>query len=130
MATKRFAEYRMIGNKETAVLYRKSFAYYDERKLLFSAFFYAMLSVFFCGVFMIKYRIELLVAIPFLCGLFCLYLNICYKPDSSAQKPEKLFKEKWLMMYVIFFIALMATLMIVPIPLLQFFLDTSLIQLQ
>lgn len=126
MTTKRFAEYRMIGNKETASLYRKSFKYYSEKKLLFSAFFYAMLSVFFCGIFMIKYRIELLLAIPFLCGLFCLYFNICYKPDSSAQKPEKLFKEKWLMLYVAFFIILLAVLMFVSIPSLQFFLDSSL----
>jgi len=129
MATKRFAEFRMIDDKDTAALYRKSFKYYSEKKLLFSAFFYAMLSVFFCGVFMIKYRIELLVAIPFLCGLFCLYFSICYKPDSSAQKPEKLFKEKWLMTYVILFIVLLAVLMLVPIALLQFFLDTSLIKL-
>lgn len=126
MTTKRFAEYRMINNKETASLYRKSFKYYNEKTLLFSAFFYAMLSVFFCGVFMIKYRIELLLAIPFLCGLFCLYFSICYKHDSSAQKPEKLFKEKLLMIYVAFFIILLAILMFVSIPSLQFFLDASL----
>ena len=54
MTTKRFAEYRMIGNKQTDALYRKSFKYYTENKLLFSAVFYAMLSVVFCGIFMIK----------------------------------------------------------------------------
>jgi len=129
MTTKRLAEYRMIGNRETAALYRKSFKYYNEKKLLFSAFFYAMLSVFFCGIFMIKYRIELLLAIPFLCGLFCLYFSLCYKPDSSAQKPEKLFKEKWLMVYMMLFIVLLAALMIVPIPLLQSFTDSSLIKM-
>jgi 4-hydroxybenzoate polyprenyltransferase len=125
MATKRFAEYRMIGDKEQAGLYRKSFRYYNEKSLLLSAFFYALLSVFFCGIFMIKYRIELLVAIPFLCGLFCIYLNICYKPDSSAQKPEKLFKEKEMLLYVLFFIFLIGLLMIFKLPMLQWFLDTS-----
>jgi 4-hydroxybenzoate polyprenyltransferase len=85
MAVKRFAEYRMIGDINRAALYRKSFKHYSEKSLLLSAFFYAMLSVFFCGIFMIKDRIELLLAIPVLCGLFCLYLNICYEPDSSAQ---------------------------------------------
>jgi 4-hydroxybenzoate polyprenyltransferase len=127
MATKRFAEYRMIGDKDQALLYRKSFKYYSEKSLLISAFFYALLSVFFCGIFMIKYRIELLLAIPFLCGLFCIYLNICYKPDSSAQKPEKLFKEKRLILYVLFFIILLAFLMIQPLPFLQLFLETSFI---
>jgi 4-hydroxybenzoate polyprenyltransferase len=129
MATKRFAEYRMIGDKDQAGLYRKSFKYYSEKSLLISAFFYALLSVFFCGIFMIKYRIELLLAIPFLCGLFCIYLNICYKPDSSAQKPEKLFKEKGLILYVLFFIILLIFLMIYPLPFLQRFLETSFIGL-
>jgi 4-hydroxybenzoate polyprenyltransferase len=125
MAAKRFAEYRMIGDKEQAGLYRKSFKHYTEKSLLLSAFFYALLSVFFCGIFMIKYRIELLAAIPFLCGLFCIYLNICYKPDSSAQKPEKLFREKGLLLYVLFFIVLLVVLMFFNIPFLERFLETS-----
>ena len=127
MTAKRFAEYRMIDDKDIAGLYRKSFKYYSEKKLLISAFFYAMVSVFFSGIFMIKYRIELLIAIPFLCGLFSYYLYICYKPDSSAQKPEKLFREKGLMIYVTLFVILLAILMIIPIPSLQHFLDPSLI---
>lgn len=129
MTAKRFAEYRMIGDKATASLYRKSFKFYNEKKLLISAFFYAMLSVFFSGIFMIKYRIELLVAIPFLCGLFCYYFYICYKPDSSAQKPEKLFKEKGLMIYLVLFIILLIVLMFIPIEALHSFLDTSLLEI-
>lgn len=125
MAAKRYAEYRMFGDKGQAGLYRKSFNYYSEKSLLLSAFFYAMLSVFFCGIFMIKYRIELLLAIPFLCGLFCIYLNICYKPDSSAQRPEKLFREKGLLLYVLFFIILLAALMLVNMPFLNRLLETS-----
>ena len=125
MAAKRFAEYRMIGDKTRAALYRKSFKYYTEKSLLLSALFYALLSVFFCGIFMIKYRIELLIAVPFLCGLFCVYLNLCYKPDSSAQKPEKLFKEKGLLVYVLFFILLIMVLMLFQAPVLRWFLETS-----
>jgi 4-hydroxybenzoate polyprenyltransferase len=125
MAAKRFAEYRMIGKKSRAALYRKSFRYYSEKSLLLSAFFYAMLSVFFCGIFMIKYRIELLLAIPLLCGLFCVYLNICYKPDSSAQKPEKLFREKGLLLYTLFFVILLVALVFFNLPFLQWFLETS-----
>ena len=132
MATKRFSEYRMIveeGGKEHAGLYRKSFKYYNEKLLLLSAVFYALLSVFLCGIFMIKYRIELLIAIPFLCGLFCIYLNICYKYDSSAQKPEKLFKEKALLLYMLFFIILIMVLMIIRLPFLSLFQETIIISL-
>jgi len=126
MAAKRFAEYRMIGDKSQAALYRKSFKYYSEKSLLISTFFYAMLAVFFCGIFMIKYRIELVIAIPFLCGLFCIYLNLCYKPDSSAQKPEKLFKEKGLMLYTVFFVLLVVVLLQVKVHALTYFLQSFL----
>ena len=40
MATKRFSEYRSIGNPVTAGQYRRSFRYYDEQKLLISMVFY------------------------------------------------------------------------------------------
>ena len=72
---------------------------------------------------MIKYRIELLLAIPFLCGLFCFYLYICYKPDSSAQRPERLFAEKGLILYLLFFIVLLCILLVVNIPSLNILLE-------
>ena len=46
-------------------LYRKSFGQYTEQSLLISAFFYAMCSLFLCGIFIIKYKIELLLVVPF-----------------------------------------------------------------
>ena len=127
MAAKRFAEYRMIGDPEQAKLYRKSFAGYSELRLLLSAIFYGFLAVFFCGVFLIKYKIELLLIIPFICGLFCYYLSICYKPDSAAQKPEKLFREKWLMLYVAILIIMFFVLYNIRIPGLDMFLRTDLV---
>ncbi|HCU58789.1 MAG TPA: prenyltransferase [Alphaproteobacteria bacterium] len=128
MAIKRFAEYRMIGDKKTASLYRKSFALYSEKALLISSFFYALLSIFFCGVFLIKYKIELLLSIPFICGLFALYLDMAYKPDSAVQKPEKLFHEKGLMLYLILLSLLVLMLLFVKIPILNIFLNRTLIE--
>ena len=127
MASKRFAEYRMIGNPVQAKLYRKSFGMYTEIRLLLSAIFYGFLAVFFCGVFLIKYRIELLLIIPAICGLFCYYLSICYKPDSAAQKPEKLFREKGLMLYVVVLCILFFALYYIRIPNLDMFLRTDLV---
>jgi 4-hydroxybenzoate polyprenyltransferase len=129
MATKRFSEFRAIGDPKQAALYRKSFSKYTEKTLLLSSNFYACVSVFLCGIFMIKYRIELLLAIPFLCGLFTYYLKIAFDEDSSAQNPEKLFKEKGLVFYVAGFIALVIILMMVDIPILYSFTDPVLINL-
>lgn len=121
MAIKRYAEYRMINNKSKASLYRKSFKHYNEKNLLSSAFFYAMCSVFFIGIFLIKYKIELILAIPFIVGLFCYYFYISFSEDSVVQKPEKLYKEKGLMLYCLFLVVLFIILMNTRIPGLDIF---------
>ena len=130
MAVKRYAEYRMIGDPKTAGSYRKSFAKYTEASLLCSSFFYALCATFLIGIFLLKYRIEYIVAIPFLFLLFCYYLYIAHKPDSAAQKPEKLFREKKLMMLVGLLVVLFAVLTLVDIPIMKmwetaFFIPTG-----
>ena len=76
---------------------------------------------------MIKYRIELILDIPLLCGLFCYYLIISYKEDSSVQKPEKLFREKGLMIYLLILIIVTVVLLFVDIPVLSWLLGKDLI---
>lgn len=129
MATKRYSEYRMIADKTIASDYRKSFKYYTEKSLLISSFFYALLSVFFCGVFMVKYRAELIVDIPLICGLFCLYFSISFKENSSAQKPEKLFKEKTLVLYLLVLFVITCVLLVVDIPALHFIMNNEIISI-
>ena len=130
MAVKRYAEYRMINDPSVAGLYRKSFAKYTEASLLASSFFYGLCATFLIGIFLLKYRIEYLIAMPFMFLLFCYYLYIAHKPDSAAQKPEKLFKEKNLMLLVAVLIVLFAVLTFVDIPVMKvwetnFFLPTG-----
>lgn len=119
MAVKRYAEYRMIGDPDRAGLYRKSFSKYTEASLLCSAFCYALCATFLIGIFLLKYRIEYIVAIPVVFLLFGYYLYIAHKPDSAAQKPEKLFKEKKLMILVCVLIVLFAVLTVVDIPVIE-----------
>lgn len=126
MATKRFAEYRMIGDPEKAGLYRKSFKYYTEVKLLVSSFFYAMCATFFIGVFMIKYRMQYIIGMPLIFGLFCFYLAIAFKPDSAAQKPEKLYKEKSLLIYLLILVVVLIALTFIDIPMPDYWLNPTL----
>ena len=126
MATKRFAEYRMIGDPAQAGLYRKSFKYYSEVKLLVSSFFYAMCATFFIGIFMIKYRMQYIIGMPFIFGLFCFYLSIAFKPDSAAQKPEKLYKEKSLLLYLLLLIVVLLLLTFIDIPMPEYWLKPTL----
>ncbi len=102
MGIKRYAEFRFIGNRQKAGLYRRSFQFYTEESLFVSSFFYANCAAFFLGVFLVKYRIELLVSLPFLAFLFAWYVHIGLKPNSPAQHPERLLRSPALAVYIIF----------------------------
>jgi decaprenyl-phosphate phosphoribosyltransferase len=125
MATKRFAEYRLIGDPELAGQYRRSFKYYTENSLLVSMFFYAITCAFFMGIFLIKDRIELLVSFPFFALLFSWYLRIGLLNDSPVQGSEKLHTRKWFMLYLLLFTALLCILMFIDIPWLHWFLRNA-----
>lgn len=127
MAVKRYSEYRYINNPETAGLYRASFKQYTEQKLLQSLFLYAMFTIFFLSTYLLKYRIEFLIILPFISGLFVKYLNIGMKADSAAQHPERLYKERRLLGYVGFIFLLFIGLLFIEIPALHWLLDTNLI---
>ena len=129
MNTKRYAEYMLITNKKDAALYRKSFKYYDEIKLLLLSVFYAIMSIFFLGIVIIKYRIELLLLIPLMAIFFCYYISLAYKKDSATAKPEKLYKEKWLMIFIIILILSSIILLRIDIPFLNVFLTNDLIKI-
>lgn len=129
MAIKRFAEFRMIDNPTLAAAYRKSFAQYSAESLLISAFFYAMCSIFFIGVFLVKYRIELVLFVPVLIGLYCRYFSLAFKRDSAVQKPEKLYRERGLMIYCVLSIILFTLLMTIDIPALKILTTNELIHL-
>ena len=123
MAVKRYAELRLISDKTTAELYRKSFKHYTENSLLVSILFYAMVFSFFFGVFMIKYRIEFLLSFPLFAILFAWYLKIGMGEDSVAQRPEKLFKETSFMIFCIFLVFVIVALYFIDIPILHVFLN-------
>ena len=121
MATKRFSEYRFINDKESASLYRKSFGFYDEQKLMVSVVFYALVSTFFLAIFLFKHRLELIVAFPFIAMIFAWYLNMGYDANSPAQRPEKLYQQKGFILYLFFVLLLVVALMIIDLPFLEVF---------
>lgn len=118
MASKRFAEYRSIGQKAVAGAYRKSFQLYDEQKLLVSMFFYTTCFALFLGVFIIRYHLELILIVPLVAGFVCYYLHIAFKEKSAAQNPERLYRETGLMAYLMVCVLAFTGLMFVEIPVL------------
>lgn len=116
MGSKRFAEYRSIGDKAIASAYRRSFRYYDENRLLVSLFTYACGSALFLGVFIIRYHLELILLVPLIAGFFGYYIHIALKPNSPVQAPEKLYREWGLMLYLAICLAAFVAMMAIEIP--------------
>jgi 4-hydroxybenzoate polyprenyltransferase len=103
MAAKRLSEFREITashGREVLERYRSSFAGYSEISLTVSCFVYALVTSFFLAIFLIKYRVEYLLTVPVLIALFGHYLALSMEPASTAQRPEKLFKERALIALV------------------------------
>ncbi len=117
MATKRFAEYRHLGDPSVAAGYRRSFAHYNENRLLITLMIYATAAAFFLGIFLIRYRIELILAAPLFAVFMGLYLRIGLKPDSPAMYPERLYRQKALMLWLVLSLAAGIVLLFVDIPL-------------
>jgi 4-hydroxybenzoate polyprenyltransferase len=133
MAAKRYSEYREIvasHGVELLVRYRASFAGYSEVSLNLSCFVYGLLSTFFLAIFLIKYRVEYLVVVPPVIALFGYYLALSTKPASSAQSPEKLYREPKLIALVGLLAAMFVVATYVDMPALSVFTGQRFITLQ
>jgi decaprenyl-phosphate phosphoribosyltransferase len=119
MATKRYAEYREIGDPARAAAYRKSLGFYTLERLMVSIMFYASAAMLFLGAFIMRYRLELILAFPLVAMVMAIYLSLSFKKDSAAQKPESLYREPVLMAAVVACTGLMGVLMLVNIPVMQ-----------
>jgi 4-hydroxybenzoate polyprenyltransferase len=124
MAAKRYSEYRDIvasHGAELLIRYRASFAGYTEVSLSTSCFVYGLLSTFFLAIFLIKYRVEYLLLVPVVIALFGYYLVLSTRVASSAQNPERLFRERKLIALVLILAATFILATFVDMPMLSIF---------
>ncbi len=129
MAIKRYAEYRRIGDKQKAAAYRSSFAHYNEERLMISLMYYVATFGLFFGVFLIRYRMEFILATPFIAGVIAWYMHLGFLDDSPVQYPEKLYKQKGFMAFLALTVAVMMLLLIVDFPtLVQWFPSTPVLR--
>jgi 4-hydroxybenzoate polyprenyltransferase len=118
MATKRFAEYRHIGDAKLAADYRRSFAHYDEERLLGSMVFYLSVCALFSGVFIVRYKLELILCAPLVATFFSYYVMLGLRPNSPVQSPEKLYRERRFFALAIATAACFVLLMFTDVPVL------------
>jgi decaprenyl-phosphate phosphoribosyltransferase len=119
MAIKRYAEIRSFVNHVQAVAYRKSFAFYTEEQLLVSVTFYGSAAMLFLGAFIMRYRLELILAFPLVALVMAVYLSLAFKDNGTAHSPEKLTREPILMASVIACAVFMGVLLWLNIPILH-----------
>jgi 4-hydroxybenzoate polyprenyltransferase len=118
MALKRYAEYRDIADPARAAAYRKSFGYYTLERLLVCIVFYSAAAMLFLGAFIMRYRLELILAFPLVALVMAIYLGLAFDTESAVVNPEKLYREKKLMASVIACALAMMVLLIIDIPVL------------
>lgn len=116
MALKRFSEFREIAEPGRAAAYRKSFSFYTERSLLVSVTFYGAAAMLFFGAFLVRYRIELVLAFPLVALVMAIYFHLAFEPNSAVQNPEYLYRQKGLMLVVTLCSVLMVALTLYDIP--------------
>lgn len=117
MAVKRFAEYRRINDPNICARYRKSFKHYNEPRLLISIIYYAVSFGLFFGIFLMRYRMELIVAIPLIAGFIAWYIQLGLLQNSPTQYPELLYKQKGFVVYCLVSAFCVQMLFFIDIPL-------------
>jgi 4-hydroxybenzoate polyprenyltransferase len=126
MAIKRFAEYRDISSSVRRAAYRKSFAYYNEQRLLVSIMFYGSQAMLFFGAFIMRYRLGLILSFPLVALVMATYLSVAFKQNSAAQRPEGLYREPRLMVAIISCAIVMTLLLLIDLPILyQIFIPST-----
>ncbi len=122
MAAKRFAEYRDFsrsgtqGSVDDAVRYRASFKHYTSERLLVSIMFYASAAMLFFGAFIVRYRLELILAFPLVAVFMAMYLHLAFRPNSPVEHPEQLYRERALMGVLVLTVAVMTVLLFWDLP--------------
>ncbi|MEX2303854.1 MAG: hypothetical protein WD733_23115 [Bryobacterales bacterium] len=101
--------------------YRRSFAYYNEPRLLVSITFYAAFGMLMFGAFIVRYRLEWILAVPLVSAVMALYLHLAFQKDSAAQHPEKLYTQPLLMVTVCLCAVVMGVCLFVDMPWLHYF---------
>lgn len=98
--------------------YRSSFKHYDENRLLVSMLFYIATCSFFGGIFIVRYKLELILGVPAVAGFFAYYLLLALRADSPVQNPERLHQQRGWMAYALGCTMLFVLLMFIEIPVL------------
>lgn len=116
MALKRYAECRHLKKDNTLRKYRPSLAFFTPKLLLASVVFYASSAMLFFGAFLMRYRVELVLSFPLIAVVMTIYFVLAFERDSPVEHPEKLYRERSLMLAVASCSVVMVLCLVVNMP--------------
>jgi decaprenyl-phosphate phosphoribosyltransferase len=116
MTLKRYAEYLHLKKDDSLSKYRKSLALFTPELLLSTVVFYASSAMLFFGAFLMRYRVELVLSFPFIAVVMAIYFVLAFEPNSPVEHPEKLYRERKLMLAVVCCTAVMIFCLVVDMP--------------
>lgn len=119
MALKRFAELRQIKQATEATAYRRSFGHYTTERLLVSVTFYGSAAMLFFGAFIMRYRLELILSFPLVALVMALYMRVAFKDNSTVQTPERLYRERLLLVSLVACVVTITGLLVIDMPILN-----------
>ena len=90
---------RRIGDHRISSEYRQSFKYYTEARLLVSIIYYAVSFGLFFGIFLMRYKMEMILSIPLIAGFIGWYIHLGLLENSPTQYPEQLYLQKGFTFY-------------------------------
>lgn len=125
MAVKRLGEYRHIADPARAASYRSSFGFYNQERLITSIIFYATAFALFAGIFLAKYRLELILTVPFYAGFMGYYMHLGFMHDSPAMNPERLYRQRGFFAYMVLTVAVTLLCLVADIPILYKIFETT-----
>jgi len=117
LTVKRLAELRFLESRERpAAAYRRAFAHYGEEHLLAAAALHLVLCAFFTGVFVVRFKLELILILLPGALFLAYYLRLGLRPESPAQSPERVFRRPALAGYLVVCVLLFLILLHTDIP--------------
>jgi ABC-type dipeptide/oligopeptide/nickel transport system permease subunit len=70
----------------------------------------------FFGAFIMRYRMEMVFAFPFIALLMAVYFQLAFVEDSPVQNPEKLYREPRVMILVVVCTIVLTVMSFVNLP--------------
>ena len=101
LTVKRLAELRFLASRRvSAPSYRRSFGHYTQERLHAATAFHLVLCSFFAGVFIVRFKLELILMLPAGALFVAYYLWLGLHEGSPAQSPERVFRRPLLAGYL------------------------------